>query len=92
LFALGLAHLRRGDLPRATGSSSGASTFAARGSSSSGHRSWPRPSAPPTPSPAGLTRRARSSRAPSRNSAVASIIPGRRTFFCGQARRTSPPG
>ena len=32
LFDLGLAHLRRGDLPRATWSSSGASTSAERGS------------------------------------------------------------
>jgi class 3 adenylate cyclase len=72
-------------------SSSDASTSAERGSSSSGHRSSPRPSAPPTPSPAGLTRRSRWRQAPSRSSAVARGTPGRRSFFCARGRPTSRP-
>ena len=48
LTSLGRIHLRRGDLPRAIRSSSGASPSAERGRSSSGHRSPPRPSVPPT--------------------------------------------
>jgi hypothetical protein len=76
LRGLGLAHLRRGDLPpRDPGPRAGAISSAERGRSSRGHRSSPRPSAPPTPSPAGLTRRSRWSRAPSRSSAVARFTP-----------------
>jgi tetratricopeptide (TPR) repeat protein len=85
LIDLGLAHLRRGDLPRVRpASSSAASSSAERGRSSSGHRSSPRPSAPTTPSPAVPTRRSRWSRAPWRSSAVARIIKGRRSFFCAR--------
>jgi hypothetical protein len=57
LFDLGRAHLRRGDLPRATRSSGDARTSAERGRSPSGHRTSLRPSASPTPSPAVRTRR-----------------------------------
>jgi len=59
LFALGRAHLRRGDLPRATLVLERATTSAGRGGSSSGYRSSPRSSGLPTLLPAALTRRSR---------------------------------
>ena len=75
-----------------SGSSRGASSFAAPGSSSARHRSSPRPSAPPTPTPAVLARRCRWSRARSRTSAIARGTTGRGSFFCARGRRTSRPG
>jgi hypothetical protein len=84
LLDLGHAYLSRGDLPRATRVLERATTSAEHGISSSGHRSSPRPSAPPMPSPAARTRRSRWSRAPSRSSAVASFTTGRRAFFCAR--------
>ena len=82
VFYLGVAHLRRGDSRARPGSSSDASTSAERGSSSIGHRTSPRPLAPPTPSPAVLTRRARWWRAPSRSSAVVrSYVRAGRSYF-----------
>ena len=76
LFGLGVAHLRRGISLARPRSSSGATSSVARGTSSSGRQSSPRPSAPPTPWAARLTRLSRWSRAPWRSSTVASIRPG----------------
>ena len=73
----GISHARPGP-------SNGASTSAERGRSTSGQRYAPRPSAPPTPSPAVPTRRSRWSRARSTSSAVASFTVGRRPFFCSR--------
>src|SRR5262249_1989567 len=53
------------------GSSNETLTSAARGSSTAGHSRSPQPSAPPTPSPVGSTRRSRWWRTPSKSSAVA---------------------
>ena len=92
LFYLGLAHLRRGDLPRATRVLERCLDLC---------RTWqfvdrtPDAAAalgPPTPSPAGLTRRARWWRAPSRSSTVARFTSGRRSFFYSRGGPPSRPG
>jgi len=92
LLALGLAHLRRADLPHATRILERGQTSAARGISSSGHHSLPLPSAPPTLSAAGLTRRSHWSRMPSRSSAFVRFTTGRRSFCCARGRPISGPG
>src|SRR6266508_1061477 len=74
------------------GSSSGASIFVERGSSSPGHRSSPRPSAPLTPSPVGLTKHSRWWQEPSRSTASVSFTPGQHLFFCARGRPASRPG
>jgi Tetratricopeptide repeat len=89
LFDLGRAHLRRGDLPRATRVLERGLDLCRAWQIVSRYRSSPRPSASPTPSPAVLTRRSRWSLAPSRSSAVARITSGRRSFFSARGRPTS---
>jgi len=83
-FYLGLAHLRRGDLPRATPILERCLDLC---------RTWQFVDRTPvvaaalgaaSSSPAGLTRRSRWWRAPSRSSAVARITSGRRSFFCAR--------
>ena len=93
LFNLGLVHLRRGDLPRATPVLERCLDL---------DRTWQfvtigqpsalRPSAPPTASPAGLTRRSGWWRALSRSSAAARITSSRRSFSCVRGWPASRPG
>ena len=93
LFSLGVAHLRRGDLPRATAILERCvDVYRTWQFVIMTYRSTARPSAPPTSSLAGRRRRSRWWRAPSRNSMVGGMTSDQRSSLCAPGRFTSPPG